>query len=385
MKVLVLSSGDPEDVKTFSGTTASMIAEIRRHDIEVDTISDVYPDWFIILRRILRYFSRFRVDIVWSPFFLRLIKNDLFDKISQKDFDKIMIVANASAAYLIGDRYSYLYATDATFKLMENYYERFSRLSGPLKRAGDMIERNSILRSSHSTFSSEWARGSAIRDYGAVEGEVSCIQWGCNIDLSKVEKDAHYERSDILKLLFVGVEWRRKGGDMCIKIANALKERGQKFQFDFVGSAPEAPDASLSLDGLRFHGRLSKSDPSQYRQLVMLFGSADFLVLPTQQDCTPMVIGEANAFSVPVVARETGGVGSLIDHNRSGLLMKADADASDYVNAILNVWNDEARHAEMKRNARSMFEEKLNWKAWAEKFLPIIRSNPSKSTQDIFE
>jgi glycosyltransferase involved in cell wall biosynthesis len=57
------------------------------------------------------------------------------------------------------------------------------------------------------------------------------------------------------------------------------------------------------------------------RQLAELYRSADLLVVPSQQETFGQVAAEAQACGLPVVALADSGVGSVVQHLRSGLLL----------------------------------------------------------------
>lgn len=68
------------------------------------------------------------------------------------------------------------------------------------------------------------------------------------------------------------------------------------------------------LKGVRFEGRVGQA------RLAELLGEASALVLPSSQENAPMVIAEAMAAGVPVVATRVGGIPDMIRHGETGLL-----------------------------------------------------------------
>jgi glycosyltransferase involved in cell wall biosynthesis len=116
-----------------------------------------------------------------------------------------------------------------------------------------------------------------------------------------------------------------------------------------------APDVTLRVAG-------PPSEP--YAQRVAeriaelgLGDCASVFVLPSAQETSPMVIAEAMAAGVPVVATRVGGVPYLVDHGATGLLVDVgDLDAlADRIAAL--VGDDDLRRA-FGRTARSRASER---------------------------
>jgi glycosyltransferase involved in cell wall biosynthesis len=58
------------------------------------------------------------------------------------------------------------------------------------------------------------------------------------------------------------------------------------------------------------------------QQLAALYRSADLLVMPSQQETFGQVAAEAQACGLPVVALADSGLGSVLEHQRGGFLMR---------------------------------------------------------------
>jgi glycosyltransferase involved in cell wall biosynthesis len=223
----------------------------------------------------------------------------------------------------------------------------------------------------HNSFSSQWAADSAVRDYGADPTEVSVIPWGCNIDdVPASELRPAARRGATCRLLFIGIHWLRKGGDVVLAAGELLEERDFPFQIDFVGSAPDEglPDRAW----LRDHGYLSKADHAQRATLRELIRDSDFLFLPTRQDTYGIVFAEASAYGTPSITRDIGGVGSVVRDGVNGMLLPRDATAADFADAIEKTWREKGRYTALREGARREYEERLNWTSWADSLAAMI-------------
>jgi glycosyltransferase involved in cell wall biosynthesis len=77
-----------------------------------------------------------------------------------------------------------------------------------------------------------------------------------------------------------------------------------------------------------------------------------------------MVLGEAQAYSLPVVATDTGGIGSMVAPS-SGATFRLEAFTEDAAAFVARAWADPALYADLSRNSRAVFDDRHNWAAAA--------------------
>jgi glycosyltransferase involved in cell wall biosynthesis len=109
---------------------------------------------------------------------------------------------------------------------------------------------------------------------------------------------------------------------------------------------------------------VDKNKPDGCRLLSKLFVQADLFVLPTRVDCSPIALCEANAFGLPVVATDRGGVSGIVRTGENECLFPPTARGSDYAEVIPDPFSQRAKHLELRKNARAHFESRLNWDVW---------------------
>ena len=101
------------------------------------------------------------------------------------------------------------------------------------------------------------------------------------------------------------------------------------------------------VDGVRFLGQVS-------RQVVRdLLRGATGLVLPSAQENAPMIIGEAMAMGVPVVATRVGGVGDMVVDGETGILFPV-GDLASLGKALRLLLLDPTRRDALGCRARSV-------------------------------
>ncbi|SNB47966.1 glycosyltransferase family 4 protein [Geobacter sp. DSM 9736] len=364
LRIAFLSPQDPLSKKTWSGTTYSMYRALREHCGSVTPLGPAKVGQLggKLLNRAVRVIGK-RYDYSHVEAYARRCARFFESRLQGKDFDLIFAPAASSALAFLDTRIPIVYASDATFALLRNYYPEFSGLLGVSARQGNAIEQAALHRSRMALFSSEWAARSAVEDYGIPREKVRVVPFGANLESIPPRDDLQNRgRSDRLRLLFLAVDWHRKGGEIALETVARLVERGVDAELTVCGCTPPA---GVSHDRMRVIPFLSKDDPEQMKALVDLFRETDFLLLPTRYDCTPVVICEANGFGVPVVTTDTGGISSLVCNNKNGVMLPFTARGDRYADAIMDLYGSRDRYEALRRSSRDLFERRLNWDSWA--------------------
>lgn len=131
-------------------------------------------------------------------------------------------------------------------------------------------------------------------------------------------------------------------------------------------AALEAVARSLGIaDQISFLGRL---DRPAYRGV---FRAARAFVLPSEWEAFGLVLLEAMAADLPIVATSVGGVPEVLEQGRSGLVVPY-GDLPALAGAIRTVVHDEGRRAELVRAGRARVAE-LTWAKCVERHRALYR------------
>lgn len=368
--IVVIGSGDPYDVRLFSGTTRSMTLAIERRFRNVIVIRNPRKPLFALFRKIVRRATLGRIDPIIWPWLSRIAALGLARRIAPLQPRVVISIANSGVTAELAKHLPVIQISDTTFALMRDFYDSFKRLGPRAARMGEAIEQASITHSTAISVSSPWAAKSVCEHYGKPSEAVHVASWGCNFPA--VEDDQLVTDPDagsVCRLLFVGLDWQRKGGDIVLDTARIFAKRQFDFQIDLVGARPSG---DVDVPQVKVHGLLRKSEPAENAKLIELFRNASLLFLPTRQDCTPMVFAEANAYSVPAVSSDVGGVGGVITSGENGLLLPGVADAEAFALAIMGLWRDWPRYLALRKTSRKAYLERLNWDAWSKQIAAMI-------------
>jgi colanic acid/amylovoran biosynthesis glycosyltransferase len=188
-------------------------------------------------------------------------------------------------------------------------------------------------------------------------------------------------RNDPPLVLAVGRLVEKKGFHVLVRACALLRDRGVPFRCAIVGKGPLERDLGSLAGNLGLEGRVELRGAVPADALVELYRHADVVAAPCvveadgNRDGLPTVLIEAMALGVPVVATDVTGIPELVEHERTGLLVRQ-GDPVSLANSIQRVLNDPpgaaalaaAGRAQVERNfqlranvsqLRSLFEEAL--------------------------
>lgn len=155
-------------------------------------------------------------------------------------------------------------------------------------------------------------------------------------------------------LLFVGRIQPLKGLDVAV---GALAElRCDDTQLVVVGG-PSGAEGTEELERVRklaaslgVLDRIRWVDPQPHHLLSTWYRSADVVVVPSRSESFGLVALEAAACGVPVVAAAVGGLRTLVDHGRTGLLVD-DRSPAAFADAVAQLLSDPITAAAMSAAA----------------------------------
>jgi len=300
-------------------------------------------------------------------------------RLAAQSFDVIIApMGTTEVAYLETD-IPIVIVRDATFALMHNYYPKFSNLLNKSVREGYYLERLANERSSLLLYPSAWAARSAVEDHRADKEKVHVVPFGANFEAPPIEIVQKRAKSDRCRLLFVGVDWPRKGGEIAFETLLKLDEMGVQAELIVCGCTPPKEFSHARMKVIPF---LDKNDEEQRLELEKLFEMADFLLLPSRSECYGMVFCEASAFGLPSITTNTGGISGAVTNGENGYMLPPGAGGAEYARLIAEIYLDDHRYAELVKSSRAAFDARLNWDAWAISVDKLIREELDRRGSD---
>jgi glycosyltransferase involved in cell wall biosynthesis len=198
-------------------------------------------------------------------------------------------------------------------------YSRARLLGGWKRRAT-----NRLYRTAHHFY--PWSRfvaDSLVGEYGVPAEKVTVVSPGVDLDLYRPVPMKPMD-TDTVRLLFVGGDLVRKGGDLLLRCLDEYRAKRQAGgpQVELHLVTRDTPPSPLP-DGVHLHQGLTNNSP----ELIRLYQSCDIFVLPTRADCYSLVALEAMACGLPVIISRLGGIPDIVTAETGRLILPDDYDA----------------------------------------------------------
>ncbi len=348
MRIAYATQHDPYDIHGFSGIGYHMMKALMHQPLDVQPIGP-------LTRPALGYLEVIRSLNEQVTRKLRGVKADV---VFSSGFDHVCC--------LEGDR-PVVFWHDAMFATVRSYYSPLQDDPAELREAIAAVDRMALQNCRLAIFASDWAARDALSRYDVDGSKVKVVPFGANLEGRRRPDElgalVASRPTDRCKLLFVGYAWRRKGGDVVLKIAEELNRQGLRTELTVVGCEPEiegpAPDYVKTL------GFVSKATPEGLGTMERLFGESHFLVVPSRAECFGIVFAEASAHGLPSIATLTGGIPTAVRDDVNGKLFRPGAHVSEYCAYVSDLMSDRRRYEELSLSAFNEFRTRLDWNVGA--------------------
>jgi glycosyltransferase involved in cell wall biosynthesis len=261
-------------------------------------------------------------------------------------------------------------ATPINYDTVGKYYGHAS--GGRLERAKWLANRKALSSASALVTWCRWAKDSLEHDYGIPGEKVTVIPPG--VDLARWPERSGWQRvlssqGRLPRLLFVGGDFARKGGDVLLK---AFRGRlSDLCELHVVTQSPVAPGHNLYV----YHHVTPNSDT-----LVRLYREADIFVFPTLADCAPLSVPEAMAASLPVVTTRVGAIPEMVIEDKTGLLVEP-GDVAGLRASIETLLDRPELRAEMGDAAREIVEAQYDARHNSQRLLDVLKGVADRASR----
>ncbi len=359
MKIAYITTGTPHDKNSWSGTNyyVKKALEDQGHQVyciykykKNITLKDViYKLWAKLRKKRYQADRTLQNSKKWGIF----IQSHL-----TPDTDAIISLSTIPIAFLKTNIPIFIYI-DGIYEYMLK--QGFNGVINNPKEA-HKIEQKALDNCSKILTSSIASSEVILKDYNVSQNKISIIPLGANLDEipleSKILSNIKSKSMKICKILFVGVDWERKGTNIVIQTVKALHESNFPIELHLVGLKKipiHLPEYIIN------HGYISKMDPLGFSKITKLYLESHFLFVPSLGEAYGLVFSEASAFGLPSISHSVGGIPTIIKNGENGQLFRIGTSPEEFADYIKKIFNNEKEYKRLAIKSYSRFKDELNW------------------------
>ena len=211
---------------------------------------------------------------------------------------------------------------------------------------------------------------------GAEAGRLETVPYGVDIDRFRPDPAVRAARR---RELGVG-----EGVPLCVAAGRLVRKKGFEYLIDALALAPGvvlaiAGDGTLAgelqarartagvADRIRFLGNQPQDRVGEY------FAAADVVCVPSVRDNSgnvdglPNAVLEALASATPLITTTAGGIGAVVEHGRTAVVVP-ERDAAAIADAIRRLVADPVKARQIGAAGRAVVQEHFGWERAAERF-----------------
>lgn len=188
---------------------------------------------------------------------------------------------------------------------------------------------------------------SLVEQYHIDSKKVKCVFAGSNIEVpNNIQTFNSYEK----RILFVGVNWERKGGvELYHSFLELLKDIPDA-KLTVVGCSPDINHANVEIIG-----RIPKEEVGQY------FQKASVFCMPTKMEPFGIVFVEAMLNKLPIVSCDIGALPDMVKNNLNGFLINSSNDTQKLKEYLAKLLSDKYLCEKMGEAGYKMAIDKYTW------------------------
>lgn len=378
MKVAYTTHYDAKDISRWSGLGYYIAKSLSNQGLALDYVGplkeDLLSQTLIKAKNFIYKLQGQRYIKHSDPSTLKNYARQTRQKLSQLGADFVVSPSLKPITYL-NCKQPIAFWTDATFDRMLEFYPAFKNLCQETIRNGHTMEKRALQNATLAIYASDWAASSAIESYGANPDKVKVVPLGANLDhkktLADIEELVKCRPSNHCNLLFIGVDWFRKGGDVALNVTKGLNKLGLPTTLTIVGCQPISNEPLPSF--VKPLGFIKKSSLAGRRRLESLIAESHFLIMPSRAECYGIVFCEANSFGVPCLSTTVGGIPTIIKNGVNGQLFQTSSNVEDYCQYVLGLFSDYKSYKTLATSSFNEYQSRLNWNVAAKAVKQLLK------------
>lgn len=243
----------------------------------------------------------------------------------------------------------YVLSTDITpiqYDEMAALYNHRPDRPGPMKWLKHRANVETLRKAARILPWTQWVSDSMAKDYGVSPDRITVIPAG--VDTRFWTLKPSFNRGECFKILFVGGDFARKGGELLLQVFRSLPAGLAELHI--------VTQSDIS-SGENIH--VYRGMQPNTTKLLTLYHHSDAFILPTGADAFGFVLVEAMACGLPVITTRVGGVAEVVADGETGFLVQP-GDAAALRECLLQLAENEQLVRQMGAAAHKRVELHFN-------------------------
>lgn len=359
-KVYFLVDWQKNKEVTWSGTCWGLYCALKKHQ-EIIDCNLHETDWQTFYHKCLRKLKLEKRDMNLSAIYRQRIKKEVnIRKGNVFQFAEVLTDTPQRKTFIYQDlSVDYVH-------YMHNTLPQIFAFSGYQEYTSQVIQQRKIVQNDYYQNCSgiftmgQWLANDLIDRCGLPAAKIHHVGGGINLDKSRI----NYGNKTGDKILFVGRDFIRKGGELVLKAFSILKK--QRHNAELYVAGPAQNPLPEGMNGYHYMGDCS------HDKLSDLLNKCDIFVMPSHFEAYGLVFIEALTYGLPCIGRDAYEMPYFIKDGETGLLMK-DNDTEQLASMMLRLLQDE----KIKNNVRSRkdwYIKEYSWDTVAERIMNVINN-----------
>ncbi|MGZ7107426.1 MAG: glycosyltransferase family 4 protein [Methanobacterium sp.] len=218
---------------------------------------------------------------------------------------------------------------------------------------------------------SDATKNSLVQKYGVKSRRIKVIPNG--VDLKLVDSISKEEKEKD-SIIYVGRLAPHKHVDDLINAINSLKKDFKDLNLKIIGEGTQKDNLIKLVNNLNLNGRVDFLSNIEYSEVIRNMKNSAILVLPSTREGFGMVLVEANACNLPVIAYNSGGVVEVIEDKKNGFLVEP-RNNNELIQKIRFLLQNEDIAREMGLYGRKKAEKLFNWDKIVDRIVETYKNN----------
>lgn len=379
MRIGFVGLDDPQSIQSYSGTPYYMTRALMRLGCEVSfflKLDKRNASLVHVRDKLTRLLVGRHIIPERDPRIARHYPEQISAEVREHSVDAVL---GTSAFYMVTRNCSVpsIFWGDTTVAGTLDRYPYYKGLTKRSIRDCHRLDQAALNTSALAIFSNQWAADVACASYSFDQRKIRVIPYGANLfntpDEAALAKAISQRRARECELLFVGINWERKGAQIAVDTASSLREQGIDAHLTMVGCVPP-PGVSVP-SYVTLIGKINKATEAGQDALSRLYMQSHFLILPSRAECAAVALAEASAHGLPSLSTDVGGNSTLVKNGINGHLLPLEAGAGDYALCALQLLSDPGEYSAMCWKSFYRFQAELNWDVAVSKLISEISAS----------